>query len=795
MRHTGRRLYRYRYLIGGVLAAVLVAYCCCLPRPLFDAPTSMVLEDRDGQLLGARIAADGQWRFPAGDSVPYKFAAALLEFEDRRFYSHGGIDWRGMARAMEQNLRNRRIVSGGSTLSMQVMRLAHGTGKRGWGRKLLETVQATRLEWRYDKTEILGHYAANAPFGGNVVGLEAAAWRYYAKPPHRLSWSEAATLAVLPNSPGLIHPGRNRAALRAKRDRLLARLHAGGVLDAVDLDLARSEPLPAAPHPLPRLAPHLLQRSYAELTAAGRPTRLRTTLDAPLQARANQVAGLHRRRLADNGVHNLALLVLDTERNEVLAYVGNQPGAGADHDAFVDCVRAPRSTGSILKPWLYAATQQEGQLLPRQLLPDVPTQLGGFRPENYHRDYAGAVAADRALVRSLNVPMVHLLRRYGVEKFHAFLQKIGLSTLRNGPDHYGLSLILGGAETTLWDICNAYAGMSRTVAAFQRRSGWYGAQDFTPARYRYALELPAEELVRQPPALDAGAAWTTLEAMRKLERPAADGNWERFSGSRRVAWKTGTSFGFRDAWAVGTDARYVVGVWVGNADGEGRPGLVGSKAAAPILFDLFELLPRTDWFVPPYDALPELTVCATSGLRNGPHCPVDTLRAPRRATEVAACTFHQRVYLDPTAQARANLSCRAATELVPAVYFVLPPVQAAYYRELHPGYRTMPPYASGCAPAGTPGRGGSLQFVYPPPATRILPPVDLDGKRRPTIFRAAHRDREETIYWHLDEKLVGTTRYFHELALLPPPGKHRITLVDGKGERIVRRFEVLHRDL
>ena len=784
----GRWSYRYRWVFGVLVAGLIIAYIFCLPRTLFEAPLSRVLEARDGQLLGARIAADGQWRFPAGDSVPYRFATALLEFEDRRFYQHGGIDWRGIGRAVEQNVRNRRIVSGGSTISMQVMRLTHGTGKRGIGRKLLETVQATRLEWRYGKDEILALYAANAPFGGNVVGVEAAAWRYYAKPPHRLSWSEAATLAVLPNSPSLIHPGRNRAALRAKRDRLLVRLHERGLLDAVDLDLATSEPLPAAPLPLPDAAPHLLDRARAR----GHAPRLRTTLDAHLQARANRVARLHQRRLADNGVHNLALLVLDNERNEVMAYVGNQPAAGDAHGGHVDCAQAPRSTGSILKPWLYAVAQQEGQLLPRQLLPDVPTQIGGFRPENYHRDYAGAVPADRALVRSLNVPMVHLLRDYGVEKFHGFLQKVGLTTLRQDPAHYGLSLILGGAETTLWDITNAYAGMSRTVARFPGRSGWYGAGDFAKARYVWTPDAPAPALVREAPVLDAGAAYTTLEAMRRLERPGADGHWERFVGGRTVAWKTGTSFGFRDAWAVGTDARYTVGVWVGNADGEGRPGLVGAKAAAPLLFDLFELLPDGEWFVPPYDALPEWVTCATSGLRAGTHCPPEPLRAPVRAGEVAACTSHQRIYTE--GGRRVSADCRAGEQLSAEVFFVLPPVQAYYYRMQRPEYRAMPPYAPGCGPERTTAQR-QLQFIYPPPATRILSPIDLDGKQQPTIFRAAHQDRETTIYWHLDKKLVGTTRYFHELALLPEPGMHTVTLVDANGERIVRRFEVLDRKL
>lgn len=777
---------QYPRASAGIFLFFLLAYWFCLPRPLFDKPHSFVLESEDGTLLGARIAADGQWRFPPVDSVPEKFATAIIAFEDKRFYRHPGVDPASLLRALRQNIRNRRIVSGGSTISMQVIRMARDNPPRTIFRKVLEMVQATRLELGFSKREILCYYASNAPFGGNVVGLEAAAWRYYGKPPNLLSWGEAAMLAVLPNSPALIHPGRNRTALENKRNRLLNKLMEAGVLDTLSCQLALEEPLPQAPHPLPDLAPHLLARAQQEQSAA----RIRTTLDIHLQSQLNNTLALHQRRLRHNEIHNLAAFIMEVESGEVVAYAGNVVGAGASHAEAVDVITAPRSTGSILKPFLFARAVQEGEIFPQSLLRDVPTQLGGYRPENFNEDYDGLVSAERALIRSLNVPMIQLLSDYGLEKFHHHLKDIGLSTIHQPATHYGLPLVLGGAEGSLWELTNAYACMARMLRHHYDYDGLYNPQDFREAVY---TELPTDEmqpsLQKQPEAFSAGAVWQTFQAMQQVERPNTEGEWQHFDSSRRIAWKTGTSFGFRDAWAIGLNPRYAVGVWAGNADGEGRPGLIGIQAAAPVLFDLFNLLQGGDeWFEQPYDDMQRLASCALSGYRASPYCPADTIWATANGDKVKACTYHQLVHLDHTRQWQVNASCESVRSIVSVPFFVLPPLEEFYYRRRYPNYQPLPPLRPDCY-EGAPR--ANMQLIYPKDFSQIYVPVGLDGKLSKTVFKAAHRRPGIAIHWHIDDQFLLTTRDFHSIEIVPPVGKHLLTLVDEHGGRLEQAFEII----
>jgi penicillin-binding protein 1C len=774
------------------VVAMALAYAFCLPSPLFDRPTCMVLEDRDGQLLGAKIAADGQWRFPPIQHIPQKFETALLEFEDRRFHRHPGFDIRSLGRALVQNIRNGRIVSGGSTLTMQVIRLSRPGKPRSVWQKGIEIILATRLELGYSKADILKFYATHAPFGGNVVGLETASWRYFGKGPHLLSWAEAAMLAVLPNSPGLIHPGRNREALFQKRNRLLTRLQEAGHIDTFTLELAMAEPLPEEPLPLPQLAPHLLERAHAEhiLPHPGRQTRIQSSVDMVLQQKLNTILSQYQKQLSYNEIYNLAALILDVETGQVLAYGGNAPNAGDAHSGAVDIIPARRSTGSIVKPLLYALALQEGTILPNSLLPDVPTQMSGYRPENFHEEYDGVVTARRALIRSLNVPIIHLLQQYGLEKFHYQLQKLGFSTIDQPPGHYGLPLVLGGAEATLWDLTSTYASMARTLNHHYDLDGQYLSSDFRKATYLLD-SLPEAPPQKTPPILSHDAIWLTFEAMQEVERPSSEGAWQVFRSSRKVAWKTGTSFGFRDAWAIGVSPRYAVGVWAGNADGEGRPGLVGIQAAAPVLFDIFELLPaQTEWFSPPYDAMQETTVCAVSGYRPLAYCPVDTVWATAQGYKTAACTFHQRIHLDPTEQWRVTTQCSDPGTMKHKDWFILPPVQAYYHRQKNPAYQPLPPLHPDCR-AQADESIAPMQIVYPKQSTAIYVPVDLDGQLSKTVFSVAHRQPETAIYWHIDEQYMGTTQFFHDMELRPAIGKHKLTLVDEVGNRLERWFEII----
>ncbi len=792
------------------IAAIVLAWFIFglpLPDPLFKRSFSTVLSDRNGELLGAAIANDEQWRFPppnlkkpglnkaAHHRIAPKFVKALLCFEDRRFYSHVGIDLRAVMRALWLNLREWRVVSGASTLTMQVIRLARKGRPRTVSEKLIEMIWALRLEVSRTKEHILMLYSAHAPFGGNVVGVWAASWRYFGRRPEQLSWAEAAMLAVLPNNPALIHPGRNRAHLKRKRDRLLARMSQQGLLDTLSCQLAQSESLPSKPHPLPRAAPHLL----AKLQAAGHKqhstSRFQTTLDKTIQQRADVIIRRHSARLSANGIHNAAALILNVKSGAVLAYIGNVAKLSpARHANYVDIITAPRSTGSILKPFLYAGMLHSGELLPKQLVPDIPTRFGGFAPENYERSYLGAVPAFHALARSLNIPAVRLLADYGADRFYELLVRMGMTTLRYPAKHYGLSLILGGAEGTLWDITAMYAGLARG-ASQSLRSHFGQPPFFTPHYLTTANDLPAIKTSSQNFAiapLDIASCWLTLEALLEVVRPGVESAWRDFASHRKIAWKTGTSFGLRDGWAVGVTPKYAVGVWVGNADGEGRPDLTGISTAAPILFELFGVLDESAWFKRPFHAFSQVKICAHSGYRAGPHCAfTEPMPIPHAGLRSVQCPYCRIICCDSQRKWRLHTKCAPVTQIKPVKWFILPPAMEWYYKRRHSGYRTLPPFRRDCleklAQVGLP----SLSLIYPEKRGRIYIPLELDGQRGRTVFKAAHRNPQTTIFWHLDAEYLGATRDIHQLALAPSPGVHTLTLVDVNGEQLERKFTVL----
>jgi penicillin-binding protein 1C len=780
-----------RSIAMGILG---LAFVFCLPSPLFQDPTCMVLEDNEGNLLGARIATDGQWRFPFERNVPEKYAKALIAFEDKRFYYHLGIDPISTTRAFLQNIKNQHVVSGGSTISMQVIRMARKNQGRTFLEKIIEMIMAFRLELSHHKSTILAYYASNAPFGGNVVGIEAASWRYFGKNPTLLSWAEAATLAVLPNSPSLIHPGRNQQKLLEKRNRLLKKLWEQGQIDQSTYELSIEETLPQEPQALPMLAPHLLERAYDEQFKNNKNslTKLQTTIDASLQQKVTDIVINHHNRLKTNEINNISVVVIDVETNNILAYIGNAPNTGVANQEYVDCAKAPRSSGSIFKPILFALANQEGVLTPNSLISDIPMNFSGYKPQNYFETYDGVIPAKRALVRSLNVPFIHILQQYGIEKFHFNLKKLGLSTINQSANYYGLPLILGGAETTLCDITNIYAGFARTVNHFSETDSRYFPNDFRPLNYIFEKKYERPNRLRwtrEAPMIDAGSLSLTLETMQNVERPNSAGEWEQFESGKRIAWKTGTSFGFRDAWAIGVTPKYAVGVWVGNADGEGRPELIGVQVAAPIMLDIFNSLPSNDWFSTAYDDLSPIAICRQSGYRASASCEIDTIFAAKNATKMVACPYHQIIHLDAQGQYQVTDACENPSSMQHRAWFVLPPVEEYYYKSKNPNYLAPPPYRTDCQ-GNSSDEKNPMQLIYPRFNAQIFVPKDLNGQLSKTVFQAAHREANATIFWHLDNQYLTSTKTFHNIELSPSAGNHLIILVDEKGNRVEQKFEI-----
>ena len=776
---------KYKWWIGTGLV-MLVLYYLCLPARLFNDTYSTVLQSNDGNLLSASIADDGQWRFPEVDTVPDKFGEALITFEDKRYWDHPGVDLLSLGRAIRQNIAKGRVVSGGSTITMQVIRLSRRDKSRTIMEKAIEIVLATRLEFRYSKKEILALYASHAPFGGNVVGLDAACWRYFGTASKDLSWGEAALLAVLPNSPSLIHPGKNRELLKAKRDRLLDKLRDAGKIDKFTCELSKQESIPDRPHSLPRHARHLLARTGRDGLGG---TSIVTTIDFDLQKRTEQILDDHHQRLKANRVFNIAAVVVEVKSGNTLAYVGNV-NSGPAHGHDVDVIVSPRSTGSILKPFLYAAMMNEGKILPHTLLPDVPVIINGFAPKNFSRQFDGAVHADQALIRSLNVPAVHMLRDYRYEKFHTLLTKTGMTTLKDSPDHYGLSLILGGAEGTLWDITGMYASMARILNNFFEHPGGnrYERGAFKAPTYSEEIRSAPEEL-EEHSSLSAASIYLTFDALKEVYRPGEETGWRYFNSSKKIAWKTGTSFGFRDGWAVGVTPRFVVGVWVGNADGEGRPGLTGTDAAAPVMFDIFSQLPESGWFREPLIEMEKISTCRTSGYRVSSECPdVDTILVAKPGLQSMACPHHRTIHLSADRLYQVHSGCEAISSIINVNWFVLPPVQEYYFKSINLSYQALPPFRSDCQ-----STGGivAMDMIYPKNNARIFIPRQLDGSEGRSVFELAHRNPATTVFWHLDGTYIGNTRTIHHMELNPGEGKHVLTAVDEEGQVIERNFEVI----
>ncbi|MFV0345898.1 MAG: penicillin-binding protein 1C [Bacteroidales bacterium] len=767
---------------------VYLLFLLIVPVVKFKAPYTTIVCSANGEIIGARIASDMQWRFPPNDSIAISenLKTCLINFEDRYFYYHPGINVVALARAFYLNIRYGKIVSGGSTITMQVVRMARGNPDRNYFEKFLEILLALRLECSKSKDEILEMYLLHAPLGGNIVGTEAGAWRYYGKHTNQLSWGEEATLAVLPNAPALIYPGRNQDALKNKRNRLLGLLHHRGIIDSTSYRLTCKEPMPQTANSFPNIAPHLTEAFVREQSGS----RVVTTIDKKLQETVNMVAREHNKSLSDNHIQNMGILVMDIRSGEVKAYLGNISRNDMKYENNVDMIRARRSSGSILKPFLYAKAMEQGLIMPQSILADIPLRFENFAPKNYLHTYDGAVPAEEALYRSLNIPFISILQKYGIDPFLNDLHNLGITTLDRGADDYGLSLILGGGEVSLWEICGAYASIARELELYNNTRHYSNSLHFMPKLLRSPLEDTV--LSKQAIHIDAGAIWCTFEAMKKLTRPNNEQGWEFMGNRYEVAWKTGTSFGYRDAWAVGLTPEYLVGVWVGNSDGEGRPGITGSSAAAPVLFDIFDNLAHGRWFDKPVMALRSVEACSKSGQMAGVDCEQSLeTEIPACAANLPLCKYHKTLHLSSDGQWQVNSECYTPNDIVNKKWFILPPIMEWYYRQHHMDYKLVPRTMPGCQQNES---APHFSIIYPEAKAEVYIPKTFDQTKSKVVLKAAHQDNKAEIFWHIDNQFVGSTLSPHELAITPEKGKHQLTLVDNYGNTITQEFTISNKN-
>lgn len=620
---------RIRFIAGALLALALIGVALCGvlflwpmdTAPYLNAPASGELRDRDGRLLQAYLTRDDQWRLPReGNALHPRLRQATVAVEDQRFFAHPGVDPVAVVRAGMQNARSANVVSGASTLTMQLVKMRNAPSRDVIG-KIEQALTALRLDWRVDKDTILTAYLNDAPYGGNLVGAEAAAQRYFGKPASELRLSEAALLAGLPKSPTAYDPLRHPDRALARRNHVLDRMREEGMITDAMHTHARADTLGVRYHAFPMEAPHLGARFAVE---AGEGSVVTTTINRGIQ-RMTQDKITRQVNSLGGGITNAAALVVSAQTGEVLAHVGSADFFGAPGGQ-VDATRAQRSPGSTLKPFTYACAMQQHRLYPREVLLDAPRDYGRYNPDNFDGEFFGPVAAADALAASRNIPALTVLERVGYDGLKDFLQTAGFTTLTRPARYYGMGLTLGNCEVRLDELVAAYAMLASGGAL--RPLSWESGRHNAPLR-----------------VLDPGICQVVYEM---LAQPMEEEQWRDDpslpAGAPRVAWKTGTSTGYHDAWTVVYDSRYVVGVWLGNSDGHANNGLIGAYAALPLAARIFRALPDGARPVPPNfgDVTRRVQVCAQTGLPNTPWCPAtreDTF--PANAYANRRCDVHQ----------------------------------------------------------------------------------------------------------------------------------------------------------
>lgn len=743
------------------LSAVLLFFAVPPKEPLFSADYSTLIKDESGELLHVYINKDEQWHFPPDqDCIPEKLKKAVITFEDEAFYRHPGVDFTAILRAAYDNFQKSRITSGASTLSMQVARMRNPK-KRSYFNKLLEIADAVKIELHHSKEEILHLYLTHAPYGGNVIGYKTASHKFFGKAPTQLSWGEAATLAVLPNAPGLIYPSKTNQGLKSKRNGLLKKLFEKGIINARSFELASIEPVPDRFISFATDAPHLsawLKSSYPQQKT------IATTINRKIQQSSNYIAQKHHHMLARYGIHNLSVLIADTKSGEVKAYVGSPDFFDARHAGQVDGVKAARSSGSILKPLLYALSMDEGLILPQSYIRDLPTYFDGFSPSNADEKFQGVATAREALVHSLNIPAVRLLNSYGVFQFYAVLKEAGVSTLFRSADDYGLPLILGGAEVSLWDMVKLYRGLAN--------EGVFSGNKI----------VKEEEIPQGKELLSAGASYLTLEMMKELVRPGNEYFWRKFNEQEAFAWKTGTSYGHKDAWAIGVSPQYTIAVWVGNFNGDSNKSLSGASSAGPVLFDILQALPSNSpakEFAKVDMAFSQKKICSLSGFAAREACPEpDTVEAPYFMKPLKTCLYHEFRYFSTDGLYQTCSYCWEKLGAVKKSVTVYPPDIAYFLRENGKYIEKLPGHYPSCKRYRT---EQSIQLIYPNAEARLFLPRDYDGKIQQVLCKAGNMQAATKVYWYLDEEFLGTTEGDHSLAVKFKPGRNQLKVVDEKG--------------
>jgi penicillin-binding protein 1C len=801
-------------ILGAMIVLILLAGISVVFPLHLDIPYSQVLLARDSTVIHAFLSADDKWRMKTElHEISPTLRRALVHKEDKWFYWHCGVNPAALLRALFNNLREQRITSGASTITMQVARMLeqrrHTARERTVWRKLVELVRALQLEARFSKDEILQLYLNLAPYGSNIEGVKSASLLYFGQAPERLSIAQATTLAIIPNRPTSLRLDASNTRIAEERNKWLRRFQAEHIFSQQEIADALREPLAIKRTDAPALAPHFALRVRALFPQM---PIIHTSLDLSKQTTVAALTTNKLRRLALRGIHNAAVIVIDNATREVLAYIGSPDFQDKAHFGEVDGVKAVRSPGSALKPLVYGLAIDKGLITPKTILNDVPINIDGYTPENFDRRFVGVVSAEQALIMSLNIPAVKLLDAVSIKSVIETLKQVGFEQIRRDESRLGLSLVLGGCGVRLEEMAQLYCAFANEgVAAplmFTRHHAVHQHTQSNKPQTPSAINAPQtaqqhEERWQTRRILSPAAAFMLSEILTQLSRPDVPNRYVSFTRLPKVAWKTGTSYGRRDAWSIGYNKRYTVGVWVGNFSGAGVPELVGAEIATPLLFEIFNAIDynnTNDWFTPPAQGLDFRLVCAESGLPPDDCCTnqVTDYYIPSVSTNKRCDHLKQAfVSLDESVSYCPDCLPPAGQYKVKR-YPNLAPELLTLYRHEHYDIETVPTHNSRCSrlqqSAGKPPVITSLvdrkeylleresarqiQVQYPATggASTTRRPED------PQLLLACHAAvGVKTVYWYVNDRFLAAAEPQHRVFFTPEAGTIKISCSDDQG--------------
>ncbi|GHB68137.1 penicillin-binding protein 1C [Persicitalea jodogahamensis] len=725
-------------------------------------PYSTQILAADGTVLHAFLSKDDKWRLQTevAEITPL-LRKTLIYKEDRFFAWHPGVNPLALGRAALRNLLTGRRTSGASTITMQVVRLLQPR-KRTYGSKFVEILRAIQLELHYSKTQILQMYLNLVPYGGNIEGIKAASLLYFGKPPQLLSLAEITALAIVPNRPSSLRPDRRQGSLRVARNQWLRRFEKEKLFEKNIIEDALREPLDVKRRAAPCEIPHLALRLKSEFP--DEPT-IRTAIRPQKQRQVEELVKNYVNRLRSKNIHNAAVLVVNNETGAAEAYVGSADFANPYDGGQVDGIRAVRSPGSTLKPLLYATAFDKGLLTQKTVLNDVPTNFGGYEPENFDQRFNGPVTVEFALANSLNVPAVKILKDVSTPVLVEQLKKAGFQTVSKQSKDLGLSLILGGCGVTLEEL-------TRLFAAFAREG------KVRPLTFGSPTELPKKSKIKGSEIVSPGAAFLITNVLTQITRPDLPTNFDNTYHLPRIAWKTGTSYGRRDAWSVGYNKRYTVGVWVGNFSGQGVPELSGAETATPLLFSIFNSLDYNSpkgWYRAP-DPVAVRQVCAASGDIPVEFCTNKIVDYHLMGVSpYRRCTHRKWVFTDVAGKVSYCPYCLPAEGYVRRSFPNLAPELISYYEFKKLPYEKEPPHNDTCERVF---HDGAPMIVSPNQGSEYYLRTD---EPQQLLLSCQAANNVEEVFWYVNDKLFQKSGPTEAVFMSPPPGRVKISCSDDKG--------------